>query len=136
MELEEGVLVSPAAEVPVIEDEIVTAIRALASRGVGSKTIAQAIGVARNTVRRYLRQSIAAGAQVRPAARRLADDARTTVRELYTGTGRWQCGRREAIAGRARRGRERAHDSARGGRSATSAVGRGPRDGARRNRPR
>lgn len=39
MELEGGVLVSPTAEVPVIEGEIVTAIRDLASRGVGSKTI-------------------------------------------------------------------------------------------------
>jgi transposase len=83
MELEAGVLVSPAAEVPVIEGEIVTAIRELASRGVGCKTIAREIGVARNTVRRYLRQPIAAGVQVRPAARRLTEDARTTVRELY-----------------------------------------------------
>ena len=85
MELEAGVLVSPAAEVPVIEGEIVTAIRELASRGVGSKTIAREIGVARNTVRRYLRQPVAARVQVRPATRRLADDARTTVREMYTG---------------------------------------------------
>jgi transposase len=85
MELEAGVLVSPAAEVPVIEGEIVTAIRELASRGVGCKTIAREIGVARNTVRRYLRQPLAAGAQVRPAARRLTEDARITVRELYTG---------------------------------------------------
>jgi hypothetical protein len=39
MELEGGVLVSPTAEVPVIEGEIVTAIRALAGRGVGKKAI-------------------------------------------------------------------------------------------------
>ena len=55
MELEAGVLVSPAPEVPVIDGDIVTAIRELASRGVGSKTIAKQLGVARNTVRRYRR---------------------------------------------------------------------------------
>ena len=58
-----------------IEGEMVTAIRELASRGVGSKAIARELGVARNTVRRYLRQPVAAGLQVRPAARRLTDDA-------------------------------------------------------------
>ena len=85
MELEAGVLVLPTTEVPVIEGEIVTAIRELASRGVGSKTIARAVGVARNTVRRYLRRPVAAGVQTRPAARRLTDTARATARELYTG---------------------------------------------------
>ena len=85
MEFEAAVLVSPEAEVPVIEGEIVTAIRELASRGVGSKTIAREVGVARNTVRRYLRQPIGAGVQVRPTARRLTDDARTRARELYGG---------------------------------------------------
>jgi transposase len=85
MEFEAGVLVPPTAEVPVIEGEIVTAIRELANRGIGSKTIARAVGVARNTVRRYLRQAVAAGAQTRPAARRLPETARVTARELYTG---------------------------------------------------
>ena len=79
MELEAGGLVSPAPPVPVIEGEIVTAIRELASRGIGSKTIAREVGVARNTVRRYLRCPLAAGVQVRPAARRLSDDARATA---------------------------------------------------------
>ena len=69
MELEAGVLVSPAAEVPVVEGEIVTAIRELASRGIGSKAIAREVGVARNTVRRYLRRTVAVGVQVRPTAR-------------------------------------------------------------------
>ena len=36
MELEAGGLILPTAEVPVIEGEIVTAIRELANRGVGS----------------------------------------------------------------------------------------------------
>ena len=85
MELEAGVLVSPAAEVPVIDGDIVSAIRDLASRGVGSKTIAKQLGVARNTVRRYRRALVPAGVQVRPAARKLAEAARQTARELYAG---------------------------------------------------
>jgi predicted transcriptional regulator len=61
MEFEAGVLVSPAAEVPVIDGDIVTALRELASRGVGSKTIATQLGVARNTVRRYRRLPVTVG---------------------------------------------------------------------------
>lgn len=79
MELEAGVLVSPTAEVPGIEDKIVTTVRELASRGVGSKTIAREVGIARDTVRRYLRQPIAAGVQIRPAARRSTDDVRKLI---------------------------------------------------------
>jgi transposase len=85
MELERDVLVSPIAEVPVVEGDVVTAIRTLAKRGVGKKTIAREVGVAVNTVRRYLRQPIAAGVQTRPAARRLSDEHRGTARELYEG---------------------------------------------------
>jgi transposase len=83
MELEAGVLVSPAPEVPVNDGDIVSAIRDLASRGVGSKAIAKQLGVARNTVRRYRREPVRAGVQVRPAARKLSDGARETARELY-----------------------------------------------------
>lgn len=85
MELERDGLVSPIQEVLVIEGELVTTIRELASRGVGSKMIARTVGVARNTVRRYLRRPIAPGVQVRPAARRLTDDARCEARTLYEG---------------------------------------------------
>jgi transposase len=85
MELERDVLVSPTQEVPVVEGEVVLAIRALADCGVGSKAIARAVGVARNTVRRYLRQSIDVEGQVRPAARRLTDDRRLEARTLYEG---------------------------------------------------
>lgn len=85
MEFERDVLVSPTEEVPVIEGEVVTAIRTLASRGVGKKAIAREVGVALNTVRRYLRQPIMAGHQVRPAARRLTDDRRDEARTLYVG---------------------------------------------------
>jgi transposase len=85
MELERDMLVSPAGEVPVIEGELVTAIRTLADRGVGKKAIAREVGVAVNTVRRYLRDPIMPGQQVRPAARRLTDDHRDEARTLYEG---------------------------------------------------
>src|SRR5688572_23927776 len=85
MELERDMLVSPSGEVPVIEGEVVTAIRALAGRGVGKKTIAREVGVAVNTVRRYLREPIAAGQQIRPAARRLTEEWRQQARALYAG---------------------------------------------------
>jgi transposase len=85
MDLERGVLVSPVGEVPVIEGELVAAIRELAGRGLGSKTIARTVGIARNTVRRYLRAPIKPGIQVRPAARRLTDEVRDEARTLYVG---------------------------------------------------
>jgi len=85
MALERAVLVSPMAEVPVVDGDVVTAIRALASRGVGKKTIARELGVSINTVRRYVRQPIQAGHQVRPTARRLPDAWRDVARVLYAG---------------------------------------------------
>ena len=85
MECDRDVLVSPTTEVPVIEGEVVTAIRTLAERGVGKKAIAREVGVAVNTVRRYLRLPITAGQQIRPAARRLTADRREEARTLYEG---------------------------------------------------
>src|SRR5215212_9967337 len=85
MDSERDVLVSPTTEVPVVEGELVTAIRTLATRGVGKKAIAREVGVAVNTVRRYLREPLTPGQQVRPAARRLTDDRRAEARRLYEG---------------------------------------------------
>src|ERR1700730_9520501 len=85
MELDRDMLVSPAGEVPVLEGELVTAIRTLAGRGVGKKAIAREVGVAVNTVRRYLRDPITPGQQIRPAARRMTDDHRGQARTLYEG---------------------------------------------------
>lgn len=85
MACERDVLVSPTTEVPVIEGEVVTAIRTLAERGVGKKAIAREVGVAVNTVRRYLRHPVAPGYQVRPSARRLTADRREEARTLYEG---------------------------------------------------
>ena len=67
-----------------IEGQVVSAIRTLAGRGVGKKAIAREVGVAVNTVRRYLREPMTAGQQVRPAARRLTDDRREEARTLLT----------------------------------------------------
>jgi transposase len=84
MEFERDLLVSPAAEVPVIDGDVVTAIRTLAARGVGKRTIAREVGISINTVRRYLRRPLEAGIQVRPA-RRFVDEWRSEARRLYTG---------------------------------------------------
>lgn len=84
MEFEREDLVSPVAEVPVVEGEIVTAIRELAGRGWGSKAIARELAIARNTVRRYVRQPLVAGHQVR-TPRRLTDDVVREAQTLYTG---------------------------------------------------
>jgi predicted transcriptional regulator len=85
MERGQAGLVSPAAEVLVLEGETVATIRALAARGVDSKRIAETVGVARNTVRRYLRRRIGEAVQVRPQARRLSGAAVDTARALYSG---------------------------------------------------
>ena len=84
MEVERGDLVSPAAEVPVIDGEIVTAIRELTDRGWGTKAIARELAIARNTVRRYRRQSVVAGHQIRPP-RRLTGDVVDEATTLYMG---------------------------------------------------
>jgi len=85
MEQERGNLVSPTAEVPVVEGELVTAIRELAGRGWGSKAIARELSVARNTVRRYVRGA-SVGVQHRPAARRLTEAQRHEAQALFQGT--------------------------------------------------
>jgi transposase len=82
MEQEQGVLVSPSAEVPVVEGEMVTAIRELTNRGWGAKAIAAELAIARNTVRRYQRGALA-GVQVRPLARRLSVEDQVTAQALF-----------------------------------------------------
>lgn len=67
-----------------IEPEVVRHMRLLHEAGWGAKRIAQEVGVARNTVRRYLR-SRSADVQVRPSRRALDDDARSQARDLYVG---------------------------------------------------
>ncbi len=134
MERERDVLVSPTAEVPVIEGEIVTAIRELAGRGVGKKTIAREVGVAINTVRRYLRQPMVAGQQVRPAARRLTDAG--ARRRARCSSGRPRAMRSSCSAcSPSAASRERAHGAARGrGHATRAARGRRWRPSASRRR--
>jgi transposase len=85
MELEREGLISPSAEVLVVDGEVVAAIRTLAGRGVGKRTIARELGVSINTVRRYVRQPVEAGHQVRPRGRRLTEAWRDLARALYGG---------------------------------------------------
>jgi transposase len=85
MEVGTDLLVSPVGEVPVIDGDVVCAIRTLAARGVGKRTIAREVGVSINTVRRYVREPIIAGHQVR-VGRRLTADWRREARTLYAGS--------------------------------------------------
>lgn len=66
-----------------VEPESVQQIRALAALGWGSKRISRELGIARNTVRRYLRLADPCPVQVRPRARRLDEEKRELVRRLY-----------------------------------------------------
>jgi transposase len=84
MEFDRDLLVSPAAEVPVVDGDVVSAIRTLAARGVGKRTIAREVGVSINTVRRYVRRPVEAGYQERPP-RQLSDDWRAEAHRLYAG---------------------------------------------------
>lgn len=72
-------------EVQMVDADIVRAIRDLHALGWGSKRISQELGIARNTVRRYLRGGPEAEIQVRPKARRLDQAARKLAAELYAG---------------------------------------------------
>jgi transposase len=75
----------PSAEVPMVEAEAVRERRELAARGWGAKRIAQELGLARNTVRRYLRGGPAAEIQERPRARRLQGASRSEAVALFDG---------------------------------------------------
>lgn len=72
----------PTMEVPMVEAEAVRQMRELAARGWGAKKIARELGLARNTVRRYLRGA-AAGVQRHPAQHRLDAEHRTLAAELF-----------------------------------------------------
>jgi transposase len=68
-----------------VEQEVVRRIRVLAEAGWGHKRIAREVGVARNTVRRYLREGPAADKQVRPKARRLTGAEQERAVEMWNG---------------------------------------------------
>jgi len=72
--------------VPVLDDEIVRQIRALAQVGWGAKRISRVTGAHRDTVRRYLRLGASAEVQVRPQARRLSDEQRELAGQMLATT--------------------------------------------------
>lgn len=79
-----GSVAPPVAEVAMVEAEVVRQIRVLREAGWGARRIAAEVGVARNTVRRYLRSS-RASVQIRPGRRALDEDGRAQARELLFG---------------------------------------------------
>lgn len=68
-----------------VDPEIVKQIRALAALGGGKKRIARELGVARNSVRRYLREGEPAETQTRPGAWALDAEQQQTARSLLDG---------------------------------------------------
>jgi len=85
MEREVGVVAPPCQEVPMVEPEVVQHMRQLVKLGWGSKRISRTLGIARNTVKRYLREGAAAEVQVRPGARCLDEARRAQAVELFGG---------------------------------------------------
>lgn len=71
--------------VPMLDPEVVVRIRLLRQLGWGTKRIALEVGVARNSVRRYLREGAAAEKQTRPKAWTLSADQKAKARELLDG---------------------------------------------------
>ena len=78
-------LALPGAEVSMLAPEIVRQIRDLAGLRWGARRIADETGVARGTVRRYLRGGVTAEVQQRPAARTLDEAAGALAAELLEG---------------------------------------------------
>jgi transposase len=85
---------SAALQVPVgqgtdgvmVDPEIVRQIRSLTAYGWGARRIGRELGVARGTVRRYLRAGDAAEMQQRPSRRRLDEASRVLAVELFDTT--------------------------------------------------
>lgn len=75
----------PGAEVTMLAPEIVRQIRDLKGLGWGAKRIAGETGVARGTVRRYLRGGVDAEVQQRPTARTLDEAERKLAAEMLDG---------------------------------------------------
>lgn len=69
-------------EVAMVDPEVVVRMRVLAGLGWGSKRISHEVGVARNTVRRYLRGGLEAERQERPRRRRLSRSVRAEAERL------------------------------------------------------
>jgi transposase len=83
--MDERPMAPPYAEARMIEPDAVRQVRQLQAQGWGTKRIARELGIARNTIRRYLREGAAAERQERPAARALDDEGRTLALALFDG---------------------------------------------------
>lgn len=68
-----------------VEQDVVRQIRTLAEAGWGARRIADEVGVARNTVRRYLRGGDQAAVQIRLEARVLSEAQQARAVELWDG---------------------------------------------------
>ena len=71
--------------VPMVDPEIVRQLRTLHELGWGTKRIARELGIARNSVRRYLREGAAAETQTRPGAWTLDGAQQAAARSLLDG---------------------------------------------------
>lgn len=86
MEEQQGKMAAPQVPevVEMVEPEVVRQLRGLAELGWGPKRIARELGLARNTVRRYLREGAAAETQTRPGRRCLDAEAVARAKQLFT----------------------------------------------------
>lgn len=73
----------PVAVVAMVDPEVVLQVRGLQAQGWGAKRIARELGIARNTVKRYLRGGAVALVQERPSARSLDGAQRERAVELF-----------------------------------------------------
>lgn len=73
----------PVALEAMVDPEVVQQIRGLSAQGWGAKRIAKELGIARNTVKRYVRGNPAVLIQTRPNARALDDAQRARAVELF-----------------------------------------------------
>ncbi len=86
METRDTAVTLSEPEVSMVEPELVRQARGLRGRGWGLRRIARELGLARNTVRRYLRGGEAAEVQRRPRAWRLDGERRALAVELFEST--------------------------------------------------
>ena len=77
---------APGTDGVMVEPEIVRQIRSLSALGWGLRSIGRELGVARATVRRYLRGGVSADVQRRPTRRSLDDDERARALAFFDTT--------------------------------------------------
>jgi len=73
----------PVALEAMVDPEVVQQIRGLRAQGWGAKRIAHELGIARNTVKRYVRGGSSAAVQARPGRRALDDAQRSRAVALF-----------------------------------------------------